>query len=214
MSSIPAAQAVHFNACPPPPFVNFDPPAPSQSPPLPRTYTELTAESSHGSHSVILKEVLTKLEMVLQQNDTILRILQHQATPPGLEEAIDLPLADLPQLLAMEDKLGSPEFRCSLTNYLGTIGGTNVQDTTSRILKKILSHSLAQKMNWRGVNGKTALATLHLRKVVVGAVRKNPIIGFTTEAEVEDKMKRWLQLSADREGGRKRRLLAKEGLGL
>uniref|UniRef100_A0AAV2JIT3 DUF4806 domain-containing protein n=1 Tax=Knipowitschia caucasica TaxID=637954 RepID=A0AAV2JIT3_KNICA len=155
MSSIPAAQAVHFNACPPPPFVNFDPPAPSQSPPLPPTYTELTAalpgyqhyhwspqapqpepESSHGSHS-------------------------------GLEEAIDLPLADLPQLLAMEDKLGSPEFRCSLTNYLGTIGGANVQDTTSRILKKILSHSLAQKMNWRGVNGKTALATLHLRKVVV-----------------------------------------------
>uniref|UniRef100_A0AAV2K1S3 Uncharacterized protein n=1 Tax=Knipowitschia caucasica TaxID=637954 RepID=A0AAV2K1S3_KNICA len=182
MSSIPAAQAVHFNACPPPPFVNFDPPAPSQSPPLPPTYTELTAESSHGSHSVILKEVLTKLEMVLQQNDTILRILQHQATPPGLEEAIDLPLADLPQLLAMEDKLGSPEFRCSL------------------------------KMNWRGVNGKTALATLHLRKVVVGAVRKNPIIGFTTEAEVEDKIKRWLQLSADREGGRKRRLLAKEAV--
>lgn len=46
----------------------------------------------------------------------------------------------------------------------------------------------------------------------LAAVRRNPITGAAAEAEVEKVMKRWLQLAADRDGGRKRRLLAKENM--
>lgn len=52
-------------------------------------------------------------------------------------------------------------------NWLGLIGGTDVRDCTWRILKRVIANSLARNLNWRGVNGKTSLATLQLRDVVI-----------------------------------------------
>ncbi|XP_062335869.1 uncharacterized protein LOC134035056 isoform X2 [Osmerus eperlanus] len=59
-----------------------------------------------SAEPAILREVLTKLEMVLDQQSQILRLLQHrevQVQPGNIEEGL------LPQLLSLEEKLLSPE---------------------------------------------------------------------------------------------------------
>ncbi|KAA0721245.1 hypothetical protein E1301_Tti018142 [Triplophysa tibetana] len=166
-----------------------------------------------SSETGMLREVLTKLEMVLDQQTTILRLLQLrevQVQPFDIEES-SLPLQDLPHLHSLEERMQqSPEYKQKLVNWLGLIGGTDVRDCTWRILKRVIANSLAKNLNWRGVNGKTSLATLQLRDVVISAVRRNPLTANAAETDVEGTMKRWLQLAADREGGRKRRLLLKE----
>ncbi|XP_028254437.1 uncharacterized protein LOC114430561 [Parambassis ranga] len=181
--------------------------SPSQSLPSHHTYRWAPQQSEPA----LLKEVLTKLEMVLDQQSTILRLLQHQVAPgPGVEQIEGLPLQNLVALQNLEQSLQSPDYKEKMINYLGAIGGADVKDTTWQVLKKLISNTLAKSLNWRGVNGKTSVAGLNLREVIIAAVRRNPIVGVVAEAEVEQIIKRWLQLATDREGGRKRRLLEKE----
>nr|XP_055049580.1 uncharacterized protein LOC129435105 isoform X2 [Misgurnus anguillicaudatus] len=177
-----------------------------------RTFQVLPHQTSE---TAMLKEVLTKLEMVLDQQSTILRLLQLrevQVQALDIEESL-LPLKELPQLLSLEQRVQqSPDYKQKLVNWLGLIGGTDVRDCTWRILKRVIANSLAKNLNWRGVNGKTSFATLQLRAIVIDAVRKNPLTLNAAETDVEGTIKRWLQLAGDREGGRKRRLLQKESI--
>ncbi|XP_045903186.1 uncharacterized protein LOC123969648 [Micropterus dolomieu] len=160
-------------------------------------------------------EVLTKLEMVLDQQNTILQLLQHHKTAlpaVDIEEGL-LPLQDLPHLLNIEQRLQqTADFKIQMVNYLGLIGGTDVRDCTWRVLRQLFANNLAKQLNWRAVNGKMSLASLQLKDVVIDAVWRNPFTSSAAEKEVEGTMKRWLQLAADREGGRKRRLLSKENV--
>ncbi|XP_042610030.1 uncharacterized protein LOC109079198 [Cyprinus carpio] len=193
-------------------------------PPL-RSCQTFRIAPQQSSEPALLREVLTKLEMVLDQQSTILRLLQlreDQGQLLNIEEGL-LPLQDLPQLLSLEQRIQqSPDYKQKLINWLGLIGGADVRDCTWRILKRLIANSLAKNLNWRGVNGKTSVATLQLREVVIcsleetartklAAVRRNhqPITANAAEMEVEGTIRRWLQLAADREGGRKRRLLEK-----
>lgn len=180
-------------------------------PPL-RSCQTFRIAPQQSSEPALLREVLTKLEMVLDQQTTILRLLQlreDQGQLLDIEEGL-LPLQDLPRLLSLEQRIQqSPDYKQKLINWLGLIGGADVRDCTWRILKRLIANSLAKNLNWRGVNGKTSVATLQLREVVIGAVRRNPITANAAEMEVEGTIRRWLQLAADREGGRKRRLLEK-----
>ncbi|KAG7459048.1 hypothetical protein MATL_G00227070 [Megalops atlanticus] len=170
---------------------------------------ELQTNINQGDTRSLLKEVLTKLDMVLDQQTTILRLLQHREAQGSVVEHIEgLPLQDLSQLLSLEQRLQNPDYKEKMVNYLGVTGGADLRDITWRVLKKTISNALARKLNWRGIDGKTSLASLQLREVII--VRRNPLAGVAAEAEVEGIMKRWLQLAADREGRRKRRLLAKE----
>ncbi|XP_041915767.1 uncharacterized protein LOC121680446 [Alosa sapidissima] len=175
-----------------------------------QTDSGLQGQSSNGD-TQLLKEVLTKLEMVLDQQSTILRLLQHREGT-ALSAPEGLPLQDLAQLLVLEQSLQDQDQREKMINYLAIIGGADVRDCTWRLIGRVISNGLAKGLNWRGVNGKTSLASLHLKEVIIAAVRRNPLSAGSSEATVEAVMKRWLQLAADREGGRKRRLLAKENV--
>ncbi|XP_023696454.1 uncharacterized protein [Paramormyrops kingsleyae] len=155
----------------------------------------------------VMKEILTKQEMILEQQSLILKLLQAQQQTPtdNIEEGL-LPLKDLEALHALEGQLHSLDMREKLINHLGLTGGNNTKETVWRIMKRTLGNSLAKTINWRGLNGKTSFASLQLKDVITAAVRKNPLTKHTTNNEAENVMKRWLQLSSDREGGRKRRM--------
>ncbi|XP_077091506.1 uncharacterized protein LOC143742509 [Siphateles boraxobius] len=160
----------------------------------------------------LIREMLTKQEMILDQQQSILRILnakQLQDTNSKIEDGL-LPVKDFESLKRLEQKLLSPDLKENLINNLGLVGGFDVKDTVWRIMRRTISNELAKIINWKGVNGKISLAALHLKDVVIAAVRKNPLTASAAEMEVEGTMKRWLQLAADRDGGRKRRLLQKE----
>ncbi|KAK2905492.1 hypothetical protein Q8A67_007291 [Cirrhinus molitorella] len=155
----------------------------------------------------LIREMLTKQEMILNQQQSILRILngkQLQDTDFVIEDGL-LPVKDLQALKMLEQKLQAVDFKEKLINHLGLIGGCDTKDTVWRTMHQTISNELAKNINWRGVNGKISLAGLQIKDVLVGAVRKNVFSSRATNSEIENVMKRWLHLASDREGGRKRR---------
>uniref|UniRef100_A0A672LHI4 DUF4806 domain-containing protein n=1 Tax=Sinocyclocheilus grahami TaxID=75366 RepID=A0A672LHI4_SINGR len=155
----------------------------------------------------LIREMLTKQEMILDQQQSILRILnaKHpQDTDYVIERGL-LPVKDLQALNTLEQKLQSVDFKEKLINHLGLIGGCDTKDTVWRTMHRTISNDLAKSINWRGVNGKISLAALQIKDVVIDAVRKNVFSSTATNSEIENVMKRWLHLASDRDGGRKRR---------
>nr|XP_023849253.1 uncharacterized protein LOC111968001 [Salvelinus alpinus] len=178
----------------------------------PRDYASvLTHIESHRLkavlHRVLIREMLTKQEMILEQQTLILRLLQ-TAQQNGAEYAIEgglLPLKDQQSLQRLETDLQGADFKLKLINHLSLIGGCDVKDVMWRLMRHTISNALAKNMNWRGVNRKISLGSLRLREVLIAVVRKNPLTSKASESDVESVMKKWLQLAAYREGGRRRR---------
>ncbi|CDQ63745.1 unnamed protein product [Oncorhynchus mykiss] len=168
------------------------------------------AEDKHiypVSPSVLIREMLTKQEMILEQQTLILRLLQ-TAQQNGAEYAIEgglLPLKDQQSLQRLETDLQGADFKLKLINHLSLVGGCDVKDVVWRLMRHTISNALAKNMNWRGVNRKISLGSLRLREVLIAVVRKNPLTSKASESDVESVMKKWLQLAAYREGGRRRR---------
>uniref|UniRef100_A0A673YC31 Uncharacterized LOC115201467 n=1 Tax=Salmo trutta TaxID=8032 RepID=A0A673YC31_SALTR len=157
--------------------------------------------------SVLIQEMLTKQEMILEQQTLILRLLQ-TAQQNGAEYAIEgglLPLKDQQSLQSLETDLQGADFKLKLINHLSLVGGCDVKDVVWRLMRHTISNALAKNMNWRGVNRKISLGSLRLRDVLIAVVRKNPLTSQASESDVESVMKKWLQLAAYREGGRRRR---------
>ncbi|KAJ7995816.1 hypothetical protein DPEC_G00248510 [Dallia pectoralis] len=88
-----------------------------------------------------------------------------------------------------------------LINYLSIVWGSNLKDAAWRVMGHTISNSLVKTINWRGINGKTSLASRRLKDVFIAAVRKTPKCSTATERDIEAAMKKWLQLAPDREGG-------------
>lgn len=80
-----------------------------------------------------------------------------------MQQLLDINEQYIPTVITMN----SLENYLFQVNWLGLIGGADVRDCTWRILKRVIANSLAKNLNWRGVNGKTSLATLQLREVVI-----------------------------------------------
>ncbi|XP_064806417.1 uncharacterized protein LOC135523574 isoform X4 [Oncorhynchus masou masou] len=153
-------------------------------------------------HRVLIREMLTKQEMILEQQTLILRLLQ-TAQQNGAEYAIEgglLPLKDQQSLQRLEIDLQGADFKLKLINHLSLVGGCDVKDVVWRLMRHTISNALAKNMN-----RKISLGSLRLREVLIAVVRKNPLTSKASESDVESVMKKWLQLAAYREGGRRRR---------
>ncbi|XP_056275980.1 uncharacterized protein LOC130197360 isoform X2 [Pseudoliparis swirei] len=141
----------------------------------------------------LMREMLTKQEMILEQQTRILQILharKQDASQFEIDEGL-LPVRDQQGLQRLESQLQESDFRSKLINHLSLIGGSDVKDTVWRLMKHTISNTLAKETNWRGVNGKTSMASLQLKTAVIAAVRKNPLTSRASEREVEMFMKRW-----------------------
>jgi hypothetical protein len=54
------------------------------------------------------------------------------------------------------------------TRYLGAIGGKDVAETTRRIMRNIMTNSVAARMNFAGRGRKTGISSMNILKVIVG----------------------------------------------
>nr|XP_055049605.1 uncharacterized protein LOC129435180 [Misgurnus anguillicaudatus]XP_055049606.1 uncharacterized protein LOC129435180 [Misgurnus anguillicaudatus] len=164
----------------------------------------------------LLREILTKQEMILDQQNRIMRILQstHHTRPDvhdGAKFRDRFPVKDVESLQCLEAELKmNPDSKSELTTYLGLVGGFDLKDTVWRVLKATFTTALARGMNWRGVNGKIGVQCLVVKEVVIGAVRQNPFTGKASDKDIEFNIIKWLHLAGDREGGRRERLKKRE----
>ncbi|XP_062864512.1 uncharacterized protein LOC134326277 [Trichomycterus rosablanca] len=205
---------------PPPPAIKHPNPGLASSKIQPRP---VSPETGHGTSQIrrwpsqthdfasALHHLLIKQEMVIDQLKIILRTVQaiQGSTGGPSEQDFDegaLPLTDLESLLDLENVLkNEQELKNKMITALGLNGGVDLKDTMWRIMKRTVTNSLAKKLNWRGINGKTAFNSLLLKDVIAGAVRRNQLTRLATNQEIEFYIKRWLHLAIDREGGRKLR---------
>ncbi|XP_072566840.1 uncharacterized protein [Paramormyrops kingsleyae] len=158
----------------------------------------------------LLRNILTKQEMLMDQQRIIFKTLQSMQSSQETEIGLDrnlLPLKDLGSLQNMEDNLRStPDLHKQMVNTLALKGGTDVQECVWRIMHGLFTNSLARKVNMRGVNGKIGFLRLQIRDVGIAAVRRNRLTSEATEKEIDATIKRWLYLAPDRDGGRKERM--------
>uniref|UniRef100_A0A9J7ZVN5 DUF4806 domain-containing protein n=1 Tax=Cyprinus carpio carpio TaxID=630221 RepID=A0A9J7ZVN5_CYPCA len=123
---------------------------------------------------ILLREILTKQEMLLDQQNTIMRILQstHRPRPDvhdGAKFRDRLPVKDVESLQCLEAELKmNPDSKSELITYLGLVGGFDLKDTVWRVLKATFTTPVARGMNWRGVNGKIGVQRLVVKEVIIG----------------------------------------------
>nr|XP_054922929.1 uncharacterized protein LOC129382773 [Dermacentor andersoni] len=91
-----------------------------------------------------------------------------------------------------------------VVGYFSLKGGSGAEDGVRRVLRQIVSKTVALQCSWAGSSGKkipfkSLTNVLHL---LLGATRA--LFG-TTDAAVADTIKRWLMLAADQQGGRTHR---------
>ncbi|KAL0993623.1 hypothetical protein UPYG_G00110700 [Umbra pygmaea] len=85
-------------------------------------------------NATLIQEILTKLEMVLEQQTLILRLIQpsqQNAAEYAMEDGL-LPLMDQQGLQRLETDLLEAEFKVKLINHLSLIGGCNLKDAVWR----------------------------------------------------------------------------------
>ncbi|XP_048010172.1 uncharacterized protein si:dkey-242h9.3 isoform X2 [Megalobrama amblycephala] len=183
---------------------------------VPSKHTEphQTREQTSSLQTSLLRNILTKQEMMMDQLRIIFKTLQSMKSADETETVLDrnlLPLKDVSSLQEMEEQLHSNlDLQKQLVNTLALKGGVDVHECIWRIMHGLITNSLAQKINMRGINGKIGFQRLRLRDVVIAAVRRNRLTSVATEKDIDSTIKRWLYLAPDRDGGRRERMKRKE----
>nr|XP_047138289.1 uncharacterized protein LOC124814538 [Hydra vulgaris] len=93
----------------------------------------------------------------------------------------------------------------ALSMKLASHGGSTIKRTVWNLIPMVIGTNIEKKINWSGANNKLALKTMPLKKVLLDAVKINPSTSGAVSEEVERWIKRYFQLSGDRNGGRKAR---------
>ena len=70
---------------------------------------------------------------------------------------------------------------CLQIRYLGTFCASNVTDTVSRIMKAVMTNSLALQYNWTGSRGKQSFDGLKLSPVICGMYMNNTCFYFLVD---------------------------------
>ncbi|XDV18306.1 hypothetical protein PO909_003391 [Leuciscus waleckii] len=181
------------------------------SQPLAREDAETINSSSHtGFSEAWIRKILANQEMIKEQMGTLVKLVYDLKKLSTTEDSPTLntdcfPLSSFQQLQVIEGQLQQEDYKTAVINTLALRGGTTVKESVWRILNFLLSNDMARQMNWRGINGKAAFKDTSLKTVINAAVRRNRLTSTATDQEVENWIKRWLQLSADRDGGRRAR---------
>ncbi|XP_060755166.1 uncharacterized protein LOC132866422 [Neoarius graeffei] len=171
---------------------------------------QVAVQSPDAQPSAFEREILLQVNTIRETQLLILMQLQ-QLSNTGVSGAAPdprefrLPLKTPEDLKHLEQILQTEEKKKNLTVLLGTVGGMSLKDTIWRILKRTIDTSLAKRTNWSGANQKVAFKGLLLKNGIVDAVRSNTLTQAATDKEMEILIIRWLQLAADRDGGRSQR---------
>ncbi|KAK7138671.1 hypothetical protein R3I93_015939 [Phoxinus phoxinus] len=172
---------------------------------------EVLSSSSHTDFSEAwIRKILANQEMIKEQMGTLVKLVYDLKKLSTTEDSPTLntdcfPLSSFQQLQVIEGQLQQEDYKTAVINTLALRGGTTVKESVWRILSFLLSNDMARQINWRGINGKAAFKDTSLKPVINAAVRRNRLTATATDQEIEHWTKRWLQLAADRDGGRRAR---------
>ncbi|XP_045897136.1 uncharacterized protein LOC123964074 [Micropterus dolomieu] len=130
-----------------------------------------TREQTSSLQTSLLRSILTKQEMMMDQLRIIFKTLQGMKATDEAEIGLDrnlLPVKDVSSLQNLEEQLQSiPDLQKQLVNTLALKGGTDICECVWRIMHAMITNSLAKNINMRGINGKIGFQRLQIRDVVI-----------------------------------------------
>ncbi|KAM9408455.1 uncharacterized protein KZ484_000688 [Pholidichthys leucotaenia] len=152
---------------------------------------------------MLLRAVEVNRQQLVQLTNLVNSLVAGNIRPvEQLPDNITLPLTTVEQVDELEERLSRDSaFVSVLENHLGLIGGTDVKETTRRILTAGLAPEVQRKFVLMGSQTKRKFDELKLKKVICNAVRRNALTK-TTDAEIRAEVKTFLQTAGDRNGGR------------
>ncbi|XP_046403545.1 uncharacterized protein LOC124169102 isoform X3 [Ischnura elegans] len=115
------------------------------------------------------------------------------------------PIASHIQLLEEEKKLLDGTYKQQLTSELSIIGGNSPKDMAKRILRALMTDSVAADYSWLGQKKKKVFSVLLLKDVIFDVFRKSKWSG-TTNKDIETFVKDWLRHAKFRCGGNEKSL--------
>uniref|UniRef100_A0A1Y1KAW5 DUF4806 domain-containing protein n=1 Tax=Photinus pyralis TaxID=7054 RepID=A0A1Y1KAW5_PHOPY len=143
----------------------------------PSTMTTSEIASENEFRRLVLSKLNNIIQKIGQIEERLTSIEQWKihATEDGSvseEEDTELPLQNLTDLNHFEQKLKDLLFFKKMINMLKRCGGgSDVNSITTRILRQILSNSLAQQFSWAGFKGKSSFKDLRMAKLLIKTVR-------------------------------------------
>ncbi|KAM9328630.1 uncharacterized protein KZ484_020025 [Pholidichthys leucotaenia] len=153
---------------------------------------------------MLLRAVEVNRQQLVQLTNLVNSLVAGNIRPvEQLPDNITLPLTTVEQVDELEERLSRDSaFVNVLENHLGLIGGTDVKETTRRILTAGLAPEVQRKFVLMGSQTKRKFDELKLKKVICNAVRRNALTKKATDAEIRAEVKTFLQTAGDRNGGR------------
>ncbi|XP_047142440.1 uncharacterized protein LOC124816778 isoform X2 [Hydra vulgaris] len=179
------------------------------------TVRRILAEVSEGTlHcTAVEKELLISVENLNKKLDTnnalisqLIGMLKQNREAILVDEPFEIPVNDESSLLKLNENIESDKkVMNALSMKLASHGGSTIKRTVWNLIPMVIGTNIEKKKNWPGANNKLALKTMPLKKVLLDAVKINPSTSGAVSEEVERWIKRYFQLSGDRNGGRKAR---------
>ncbi|XP_065640754.1 uncharacterized protein LOC136071661 [Hydra vulgaris] len=179
------------------------------------TVRRILAEVSKGTlHcTAVEKELLISVENLNKKLDTnnalisqLIGMLKQNREAILVDEPFEIPVNDESSLLKLNENIESDKkVMNALSMKLASHGGSTIKRTVWNLIPMVIGTNIEKKKNWSGANNKLALKTMPLKKVLLDAVKINPSTSGAVSEEVERWIKRYFQLSGDRNGGRKAR---------
>ncbi|XP_076131903.1 uncharacterized protein LOC143114264 [Alosa pseudoharengus] len=156
-------------------------------------------------HDQLIFRALEEIKAQVRQNTLLLQALakkQPAQAAPSLPEEFTSPIQTQEHMRRVENVLLEKTQEKAMTTHLTALGGMNAGDAVRRIMRHLITDTLATQYNWLGRGGqKKAFAALKITAAIRGAAAAQNI----TASECDSHIKNWLKYSSDRSGGRKRR---------
>ncbi|XP_044254823.1 uncharacterized protein LOC123005230 [Tribolium madens] len=140
--------------------------------------------SNVDQHSIILNEIYRKCTTS-----------ENSITQP--EDIPSLPLKDLEDFAAFEDKLKSPALYQYMVLRLAAVGGSGIESQCRRIMQYLMTNSLAMKFNWKGKEKIAFQKTKTMTLIYESAKRTFPE-KEKSDYLIEKTIKEWLKYSKQR----------------
>ncbi|XDV26223.1 hypothetical protein PO909_029985 [Leuciscus waleckii] len=169
----------------------------------------LAPQKIDGAMFITLVTLLEEVKDTLKLHGQMLNTLLKKDSMPvmAIPDGAVFPLANVEDVIAMNEKLSDPEFMSAVVAMVADIGGSSLEDATRRMMKFLMVPELQRQYNVTGRMGKLCFKDLRLFEVFYGALKSNAVTQNVNRKDVEMALGKWFTGARDRGGERAARAL-------
>ncbi|XP_064483673.1 uncharacterized protein LOC135396568 isoform X2 [Ornithodoros turicata] len=139
------------------------------------------------------RAILRELHDIKQQNIALMKIVKQKGTQASTVMMEDLPLHTEEEVKSIESRLEDKELYSDLVAAFSFLGGNQLRQKVTVMMRRLLSDSLGQQYSCFGAKGKRPFCSLNICGVLKDAIRRNRGTAHATDREIESCIRTWLK---------------------